>query len=101
MNTKTAWVVKQIAETIHPTKVILFGSRASHRFSTQSDIDLLVIYDGDKSKRDVKLAIHRLFEHPTFSLDVFVLSSAEFEQQAPIANTLAREVAEHGVVSYG
>lgn len=94
-------IVQRIADHIRPEKIILFGSRARGKASPESDIDLLIVYAGPKSKREVKLEIHGLFEHPDFSMDVFVLTPQELETQKAIANTLAREVTERGVVFHG
>ncbi len=94
-------IVQRIADHLRPEKIILFGSRAQGKASPESDIDLLIVYAGPKSKREVKLAVHNLFKHPDFSMDVFVLTPQELEMQKAIANTLAREVTESGVVFYG
>jgi len=94
-------VVQKIATSIRPEQIILFGSRACGAAGEASDIDLVVVYSGAKSKRELKLEIHRLFPHPDFSMDVFVLSPEELESRKRIANTLAREVSERGVVCYG
>jgi predicted nucleotidyltransferase len=93
-------VVKVIAEAIHPQKIILFGSRAKG-VRPDSDVDLVVIYAGEKSKRQVKLDIHRLMEPVSVPMDLFVLSPEELQRQRHVANTLAREVAERGVTVYG
>jgi predicted nucleotidyltransferase len=94
-------VVKIIAEAIHPQKIILFGSRAMGTARPDSDLDLVVIYAGEKSKRQVKLDIHRLMEPESLPMDLFVLSPEEMLRQRHVANTLAREVAERGVTVYG
>jgi predicted nucleotidyltransferase len=94
-------VVKIIAEAIHPQKIILFGSRAKGTARPDSDLDLVIIYAGEKSKRQVKLDIHRLLEPASFPMDLFVLSPEEMLRQRHVANTLAREVAERGVTVYG
>ena len=94
-------VVKIIAEAIHPQKIILFGSRAMGTARPDSDLDLVVIYAGEKSKRQVKLDIHRLMEPESLPIDLFVLSPEEMLRQRHVANTLAREVAERGVTIYG
>src|SRR5947199_10602378 len=41
-------VVKIIAEAIHPQKIILFGSRAQGTARPDSDLDLVIIYAGEK-----------------------------------------------------
>lgn len=94
-------VVKRIAETIRPTKIILFGSRATGKARAESDIDLLIVYSGAKTKRTVKLDVERLFPFRDFSMDLFVLTPEELETYRHVANTLAREVSERGVVCYG
>jgi len=94
-------VVERIAKSLRPDKIILFGSRAKGTADPGSDIDLLIIYSGPRSKREVQVAIHQLFEHPDFSLDVFVLTPDELESQRRMANTLAREATERGIVCYG
>ena len=94
-------IVRKIVEAIHPDKVILFGSRAQGTSDGDSDIDLVIVYSGPRSKRDVQVHIHKLFSHPDFSLDVFVLTPEELEAQRGVANSLAREVAERGLTCYG
>ena len=94
-------VVSTIAEAIKPKKIFLFGSRANGHSGPDSDIDLLLLCPDKDEKRRIRLATHKLFRHPEFSLDVFVLTPEEFEDQKRVANTLAREVSQTGVVCYG
>ncbi len=94
-------IVNKIVEAIAPDQIILFGSRALGKAQKESDVDLLLVYSGPKSKREIKLKIYNLFPHPDFSMDLFVLSPEELNQQKKIANTLAREASERGVVCYG
>ena len=94
-------IISRIAEAVHPTRIYLFGSRATGNAQPDSDVDLLVVYDGLKSKWEVDLEIRRLFWPREFSLDILILSSAEMERYAPVVNTLAREVSERGVLLYG
>jgi len=94
-------VVESIARAVKPERIILFGSRAAGNPAPQSDIDLLLVCSGPRTKREIRLQTHRLFDRPQFSLDVFVLTSEEFEAQKKVANTLAREVSETGIVCYG
>ena len=101
VDAKVRKVVRKIAQWADPDKIILFGSRAHGGAREDSDIDLLVIYSGPKSKRELQVGIHKLFEHPDFSMDLFVMSPEELEAQKDVANTLAREVTERGVVCFG
>ncbi|MCX5758484.1 MAG: nucleotidyltransferase domain-containing protein [Candidatus Hydrogenedentes bacterium] len=101
MDTLVERIVGDIVSAVHPKRIILFGSRARGNAAPESDVDLVVVYDGPRSKRDVQLEIRRLFAHPGFSMDLFVMTSEELEAARTTANTLAREVAEHGVAYYG
>jgi predicted nucleotidyltransferase len=94
-------IVRRIAEAVHPQRIILFGSRVRDKFTPDSDYDLLIVYDGPYSKRELDLKIRKLFRPPEFSLDLFILTSAEMERDKHVANTLAREVNEKGVILYG
>jgi len=94
-------IVDAIVRDLHPTRVIVFGSRARGDERADSDVDLLIVYDGELSKREVKLRVHRLFLQRDFSLDVFVVSSDEYERQQKVVGTVGRTAAREGVVCHG
>ncbi len=94
-------VIDKITSYIEPVKIILFGSRAGENAEEDSDYDIVVIYDGDKTKREVELGIRRRLRPRNFSLDLFIMRSSELERYKDIANTLAREINENGIVVYG
>lgn len=94
-------IIFRIVEAVQPMKVYLFGSRAKGIDRLDSDVDLLLIYNGPLSKRELKLRVYSLFDRSDFSFDVFVLSSDEMDSLKSVANTLAREVNETGILCYG
>ena len=94
-------IVETIAQRLNPEQIYLFGSRAVGTAGPESDIDVLLVHAGKESDRELRLKTHRLFSRPAFSLDVFVLSRDEFDSQKQVANTLAREVLETGILCYG
>lgn len=94
-------IISRISGAIHPEKIILFGSRARGEARNDSDYDLLIIYDGALSKREVKIAVRRLFSLPDFSMDLFVISSDEFERQKKVVSTVGRVAFVEGLVCYG
>ena len=94
MDTLVERVTNKIAETIHPDKIILFGSRAKGTATEESDLDLVVVYSRPKSKRQIEVEIDSLFMPRDFSMDVIVTDPEYLEKFKHIANTLAREVAE-------
>jgi predicted nucleotidyltransferase len=101
MNRQVQAVAQRIADAIQPERIVLFGSQGNGQAGPDSDIDLLLIYKGPLSKRDVKLAVRRLFPRPEFSLDLFVLSPEEYERQRSVPSTLGHLVSREGVVCHG
>lgn len=94
-------IVDKIVDFLHPTRIYLFGSRARGDHRPDSDYDIVVIYDGPKPERDVELEIRRLFRPPGFSMDLFIMTSAQVVRYKHVANSLAREIAHRGVMLYG
>ncbi|MDP8240063.1 MAG: nucleotidyltransferase domain-containing protein [Candidatus Hatepunaea meridiana] len=94
-------IVQKITAHIDPAKIILFGSRARGNYRPDSDYDLVIVYDGPMSKREVDIGIRGLFRPPNFALDLLVLTTSEIAKFKDIANTLEREVTENGVIIYG
>lgn len=93
-------IVERIVEVTHPKRILLFGSRATGTATEASDYDLCVIVDADGSTNERSMQIQRLFPERDFSMDVFVLSPEEFDEQKDIANTLGYIVARDGEVLY-
>jgi predicted nucleotidyltransferase len=100
MNLLVETIVNTITRSIPVKKIVLFGLLARGNPHPESDVDLLIIYDGELSKREVKLQIHHLFPHRDFSMDIFVLRPDEFEQQKNIVSTVSRTASLEGVVYY-
>ena len=94
-------VIQRIVRAVQPEKIILFGSRARGTTDPDADLDLVVVHTGPESKREIQLEIHRALNRSGLSLDVFIMTPEELETHKRIANTLAREVSETGVVCYG
>ena len=71
-------IVAKIVDAYRPTRIVLFGSRARGEAGPESDVDLLVVYDGPLSRREAEMGIRRLFTPQTFSMDLVVLTPDEF-----------------------
>jgi predicted nucleotidyltransferase len=93
-------VVDRIAKEVSPRRVILFGSRARGNARPDSDIDLLLICDNCGNKRELKRQVRRLFPLPTFGMDLFILTTGEYERQRHIPATVGRAAELEGVVCY-
>lgn len=77
--------VKRIVEQFHPTKIILFGSRARAAAEPDSDVDLLVVMDVEGSKRRQAVEIDLTLSDRSFPLDLIVVTPEEFEKYRDVA----------------
>jgi predicted nucleotidyltransferase len=93
-------IVDTIVEALDPAQVILFGSRARGDDTAHSDYDICVVMEPNGHRRDLVRQIHDLFGIRGFSMDAFVLSSEELQEQREVANTLGYIVARDGKVLY-
>lgn len=93
-------IVSVIVREVHPERVYLFGSYAKGRATEWSDVDLMVVADIPGPKHQRSLAIHKLFSHRDFSLDLIVRTREEFESEMNLPNTLGQIVAREGKLLY-
>jgi len=101
-------IKKEIEEVLRENgltlrSIILFGSRARGRYSSESDWDILIVLreDIDPSERrriwyKIYRALHKKFLG--FSFDVFIKSEQEFNEEASVVNTVSNEAMREGVV---
>lgn len=94
-------IVDTIVEALDPAQVILFGSRARGEDTAHSDYDICVVMEPNGHRRDLVRQIHDLFGLRDFSMDAFVLSPEELQEQKDVTNTLGYIVARDGEVLYG
>ncbi len=90
--------IDSIVAAYHPARVILFGSQARGDATPDSDVDLLVLFDGSVDRREREVAIRRLLRAAPFSKDVLVASSEDLPQ-ATIGTAVADAI-HNGVVVY-
>ena len=90
--------IDEIAKSVQPERVILFGSYARGTATRDSDVDLLVLFDRPIDSREMRVAIRRLLGGMSFPKDILVAQTEEVER-APLGSIVA-DAASEGVVVY-
>jgi predicted nucleotidyltransferase len=95
-----AEIVRRIVTTLHPERVILFGSYAYGTPSDHSDVDFLVILETDARPADRYLAVSRLIRPRPFPLDFVVKTPDEITQALVKGDSFICEIVTQGRVLY-
>jgi predicted nucleotidyltransferase len=73
-------IIRRVVETVHPERIILFGSAARGEMGPNSDVDLLVVKGGDFNLRrltgDIYLKLHGVGQ----AVDVVMVTPEQVEQ---------------------
>jgi len=96
-------LVTRLANTVKPEAILLFGSVARGTDDLDSDIDVLVIWDGahDVPNRQRRIVLRDLigdFDHP---LDILTYSSQEFRDALQDPRSFASQVTKEAKVVHG
>ncbi len=86
----------ELKEKIPLAKLILFGSYAKNRYTAASDIDVLIIYKGNRLSDDYHI-IWDTLQLPEVQLHIYTLD--EFEKLKSSGSSFPKEV-EKGVIVY-
>jgi IclR helix-turn-helix domain./Nucleotidyltransferase domain. len=97
---RAAWpqAIRSIVSVYQPARVILFGSQARGDAVPDSDVDLLVLFDDDRDRRERRIGIRRLLRDMPFAKDVLVASVADLEHS--VGGTAVAGAIRDGVVVY-
>ncbi len=95
-------IVKILVEKYQPEKIILFGSYVRGTYTEDSDIDLLIIKDTDKKKRERFVEVKRLIYDPANEIPVspLVLTKEEINKRLEIGDDFIEEILTEGIVLY-
>lgn len=95
-------VVHRLVVAFQPERIYLFGSRARHEETLDSDFDLLMIVRESplpRYRRDQ--AAFRVLAGVGISKDILVLTHDEFDRQRKVVSSLAATVEREGTLLYG
>ncbi len=94
-------IAERIVATSHPQKIILFGSYAYGTSDEESDIDLLIVKPGIRSKTEEYTKIRKNLKGIKFSFDIILFTPEEYKfYSLNWKNSIAAEAKEKGVVLY-
>jgi len=71
----------RIFASIHPHKLILFGSRAKSTHDEYSDVDLIVVYPTNKRFLDRLAELYVLWDLP-YAVDILAYTPEEFKHMS-------------------
>jgi len=90
---------RQIGDLLHPQCVILFGSYAQGKPTSNSDVDLFVItpFEGRSVDKSVEI---RLKVRPPFPVDLIVRTPEKVRERLAMGDDFIRDILEKGKVLY-
>ena len=93
-------IVRRLLRVARPERIILFGSAATGRMTSDSDIDLLVIETEPANTRDESVKLRRALGEVGYPVDVIVISTERFEETKNIIGGIAYPAHKYGRVLY-
>jgi predicted nucleotidyltransferase len=73
-------VVRRVVETADPDRIVLFGSAARGEMHARSDLDLLLIKDGEYDYHRLLSALYRTLAQVEPEVDLVLITSAQAER---------------------
>ena len=94
-------VIQQIVDRFHPEKVILFGSYAYGKPTSDSDLDLLIIMESRDRPAERIRKVSDLFDPRPLPMDFIILTPGEMRRRLNGFDPFLEEVLEKGQMLYG
>jgi predicted nucleotidyltransferase len=99
-NQKVVEIVRRIVASLHPHKIVLFGSFAYGSPTSDSDLDLLVVMETDARPVDRITSVSRLIRPRPFPVDILVRTPEEIHEALSGRDRFIEEVMTRGKVLY-
>lgn len=95
-------ITSRLSDTLHPSRIYLFGSHAAGRADEDSDIDLLaVVPDTEKSLREIAIEGRKSLRDIEIPLDLIVCTKFQFDRFRDVKNSIMNEAFCFGRIIYG
>jgi len=89
-------LVNRIVETVHPLRVLVFGSAALGEAGPQSDIDLLVVMPEGVHRRRTAQELYRRIRGTGVPFDILVATPSDLEKHRNNIGLIYRTVLNEG-----
>ena len=93
-------IVRRIVETVHPEKIILFGSLARGHARPESDLDLLVIAQSQEPRYRRSAPLYGILSDIFIPMDILVYSPEEVEEWSGVRQAFVTTAIREGRVLY-
>ena len=93
-------IVRRIVETVHPEKIILFGSLARGDARPESDLDLLVIAQSQEPRYRRSAPLYGILSDIFIPMDILVYSPEEVEEWSGVRQAFVTTAIREGRVVY-
>ena len=93
-------IVRRIVETVHPEKIILFGSLAREDARPESDLDLLIIAHSREPRYRRSAPLYGILSDILIPMDILVYSPEEVEDWSGVRRAFITTAIREGKVLY-
>lgn len=93
-------IVRRIVESVHPEKIILFGSQAREEARPGSDMDLLVIANSEEPRYRRSARLYGVLSDILIPMDILVYSPEEVEEWSGVRQAFVTTAIREGKVLY-
>jgi len=95
-------IVEKLRRDYNPLKVILFGSAADGKATSESDLDLFILKDTDKPRAERFIEVKRIIYDPKRKLAIspLVYTPQELKERLELGDDFLIEIITKGIVLY-
>ena len=93
-------ITDRIIETIHPLRIILFGSQVRGDFNEESDIDICIIVSTAKDWFERQLEFRKALQLPDLDIEPHIYTQNELDKMIKDENPFIQQVLKEGQVLY-
>jgi predicted nucleotidyltransferase len=93
-------ITRRIVQTVHPRRIILFGSRARGQAQADSDWDILVIADSNLPRHRRAAPLYGALSDIPVPVDILVYTPEEVEEWREVPQAFVTTATREGKVVY-